>query len=51
MVRGELKNPDGSLKTGMTGAGKILCGRRAIYEVAFRRAIQWVRTEFWGYLP
>jgi putative peptide zinc metalloprotease protein len=51
MVQGELKNPDGSLKAGMTGAGKILCGTRAIYEVAFRRAIQWVRTEFWGYLP
>ena len=51
MVQGELKNPDGSLKAGMTGAGKILCGTRPVYEVAFRRAIQWVRTEFWGYLP
>jgi putative peptide zinc metalloprotease protein len=51
MVQGELQNADGSLKTGMTGAGKILCGSRTIYEIASRRAIQWIRTEFWGFLP
>jgi putative peptide zinc metalloprotease protein len=51
IVQGELKNPDGSLKTGMTGAGKILCGSRTIYEIASRKAIQWIRTEFWEYLP
>ena len=27
IVQGELKNPDGSLKAGMTGVGKILCGK------------------------
>jgi len=51
IVRGELQNKDGSLKAGMTGVGKILCGQRSIYEIASRRAFQWVRTEFWEYLP
>jgi multidrug resistance efflux pump len=51
MVLGELKNSDGSLKAGMTGVGKILCGKRTIFEIATRRAIRWLRTEFWEYLP
>ena len=51
IVRGELENPDGSLKAGMTGVGKILCGRRSVFEIASRRAYRWVRTEFWEYLP
>ena len=51
MVQGELGNSDGSLKAGMTGVGKILCGKRPIFEIASRRAIRWLRTEFWEYLP
>lgn len=51
IVQGELPNPDSSLKAGMTGVGKILCGKRSIYEIASRRAIRWLRTEFWEYLP
>lgn len=51
VVHGELPNPDGSLKAGMTGVGKILCGKKTIYEIASRRAIRWLRTEFWEYLP
>ena len=51
IVKGELKNSDGSLKAGMTGVGKILCGKRTIFEIATRRAIRWLRTEFWEYLP
>jgi putative peptide zinc metalloprotease protein len=51
VVKGELPNQDGSLKAGMTGVGKILCGKRTIYEIASRRAVQWLRTEFWEYLP
>ncbi|HTY60786.1 MAG TPA: efflux RND transporter periplasmic adaptor subunit [Acidobacteriota bacterium] len=51
IVQGDLKNPDGSLKAGMTGVGKILCGQRTIFEIASRRAIRWLRTEFWEYLP
>jgi putative peptide zinc metalloprotease protein len=51
IVKGELQNPDGSLKAGMTGVGKILCGKRMIFEIATRRAVRWIRTEFWQYLP
>jgi putative peptide zinc metalloprotease protein len=51
VVQGELPNPDGSLRAGMTGVGKILCGKRTVYEIASRRAIRWLRTEFWEYLP
>ncbi|MBZ5497262.1 MAG: efflux RND transporter periplasmic adaptor subunit [Acidobacteriia bacterium] len=51
VVRGELLNADGSLKAGMTGVGKILCGKRMIGELVTRRAIRWLRTEFWEYLP
>ena len=51
IVQGELNNPDGSLKAGMTGVGKILCGRRTVFDIATRRAIRWLRTEFWEYLP
>jgi len=50
-VKGELPNPDGVLKSGMTGVGKILCGKRMIGELLSRRAIRWLRTEFWEYLP
>lgn len=51
VVQGELANPDGLLKAGMTGVGKILCGKRLIGELATRRAVRWLRTEFWEYLP
>jgi putative peptide zinc metalloprotease protein len=51
IVQGELRNSDESLRTGMTGVGKILCGKRTIFEIASRRAIRWIRTEFWEYLP
>jgi putative peptide zinc metalloprotease protein len=51
MVQGELKNSDGILKAGMTGVGKIRCGKRMIAELASRRALRWLRTEFWEYLP
>jgi multidrug resistance efflux pump len=51
VVRGELVNTDGALKAGMTGAGKILCGKRMIGELVTRRLIRWLRTEFWEYLP
>jgi multidrug efflux pump subunit AcrA (membrane-fusion protein) len=51
VVRGELMNEDGALKSGMTGVGKIFCGRRLIIELVSRRLIRWLRTEFWEYLP
>jgi multidrug resistance efflux pump len=51
IVQGQLENPDGSLKAGMTGVGKILCGERMIFEILSRRMVRWLRTEFWEYLP
>lgn len=51
VVRGELPNPDGRLKAGMTGVAKIHCGKRLIGELLTRRLIRWIRTEFWEYLP
>jgi putative peptide zinc metalloprotease protein len=51
LVQGELENRDGVLKAGMTGVGKILCGKRRIWEIATRRLVRWLRTEFWEYLP
>lgn len=51
VVQGQLQNPDGSLKAGMTGVGKILCGKRMIFNIVSRRLIRWLRTEFWEYLP
>jgi multidrug resistance efflux pump len=51
VVQGELDNADGALKAGMSGVGKILCGKRMILHLATRRAVRWLRTEFWEYLP
>jgi putative peptide zinc metalloprotease protein len=51
VVQGELANSDGNLKAGMTGVGKILCGKKPIAELATRRMVRWLRTEFWEYLP
>ena len=51
VIRGELTNAGGQLKEGMTGVAKILCGKRLIGELVTRRAIRWLRTEFWEYLP
>jgi multidrug resistance efflux pump len=51
VIQGDLENPDGILKPGMTGVGKIRCGRRLIGDLVTRRAIRWLRTEFWEYLP
>jgi hypothetical protein len=51
VVQGELANPDGSLKSGMTGVGKILCGEKRIADLVTRRMVRWLRTEFWEYLP
>jgi multidrug resistance efflux pump len=51
LVQGDLPNADGILKPGMTGVGKIRCGRRLIGDLVTRRAIRWLRTEFWEYIP
>jgi multidrug resistance efflux pump len=51
VVQGELSNPDGILRAGMTGVGKIHCGQRMIGELLTRRIVRWLRTEFWEYIP
>ena len=51
VVQGELQNTDGKLKQGMTGIGKILCGKRPVAQLLTRRLIRWLRTEFWEYIP
>jgi len=51
LVRSELNNKDAKLKVGMTGVGKIYCGKRTIAYLVTRRLIRWLRTEFWEYLP
>jgi putative peptide zinc metalloprotease protein len=50
-VRSELQNDDLLLKPEMTGVAKIYCGDRRIIDLATRRLIRWVRTEFWDLLP
>jgi multidrug resistance efflux pump len=51
LIRSSLQNDQGLLKAGMTGVGKILCGKRPIAHLLTRRAVRWLRTEFWEYLP
>jgi multidrug resistance efflux pump len=51
LIKSELNNKDGKLKVGMTGVGKIHCGKRTIAYLVTRRLIRWLRTEFWEYLP
>jgi putative peptide zinc metalloprotease protein len=51
VVRSELKNDELLLKPEMTGVAKIYCGDRRIIDLATRRLIRWVRTEFWDLLP
>ena len=51
VVRSELQNDDLLLKPGMTGVAKIYCGDRRIIDLATRRLVRWVRTEFWDLLP
>jgi len=49
IVTTELDNADSRLKTEMSGNAKIYCGQRRLYEVMFRRALRFVRVEFWSW--
>jgi putative peptide zinc metalloprotease protein len=51
LIKSELNNQEGKLKVGMTGVGKIRCGKRTIAYLLTRRLVRWLRTEFWEYLP
>jgi multidrug efflux pump subunit AcrA (membrane-fusion protein) len=50
-VECKIQNHADLLKPGMTGFAKIYCGRRSFFHLATRRAMSWVRTELWTWLP
>jgi hypothetical protein len=50
-VRSELANDEFLLKPEMTGVAMIYAGERRIIDLMTRRAIRWLRTEFWALLP
>jgi multidrug resistance efflux pump len=47
----EIPNPDGVLKTDMTGFAKIATGDRPVWDVLFRPIIRWVKVEVWYWIP
>ena len=49
VVTAEASNPEGLLKSGMTGHAKIYCGKERAYKIFFRRFVRWFRVEFWGW--
>jgi hypothetical protein len=49
LVVTELDNTSLLLKPEMTGNAKIYCGERRLYELVFRRLINFVRVEFWSW--
>jgi multidrug efflux pump subunit AcrA (membrane-fusion protein) len=42
-------NPEGLLKSGMTGKAKINCGSRPLYKIILWRAVRYLRVEFWSW--
>ncbi len=51
VVRSEVQNDDLLLKPEMTGVARIYCGDRRIIDLATRRVVRWIRTEFLYLLP
>ncbi len=47
----EIPNPDGLLKTDMTGYAKIATGRRPVWDVLFRPLIRWFKVQVWYWIP
>jgi putative peptide zinc metalloprotease protein len=47
----EIPNPDGVLKTDMTGYAKIATGKRPVWDVLFRPVIRWFKVEVWYWIP
>jgi putative peptide zinc metalloprotease protein len=50
-VQTELANPDGLLKSDMTGYAKIASDVRPLWRVMLWKIIRWFRVEFWYWLP
>lgn len=47
VVHCQIQNPDGRLKSGMTGFGRISRGWNTIGAIVLTRGIRYLRTEFW----
>jgi putative peptide zinc metalloprotease protein len=47
LVHCQIQNPDGRLKSGMTGFGKIFRGWNSMGMILLTKSIRYVRTEFW----
>jgi putative peptide zinc metalloprotease protein len=47
----EIANPEGLLKSDMTGYAKIVSSRRPVWRVLFEPFIRWVSVEVWSWLP
>jgi hypothetical protein len=42
-----VNNPEGLLRSGMTGFGRIYRGHESVAAIAGNRALRYLRTEFW----
>ncbi len=49
VVTAQAANPNGLMKSGMTGRAKIYCGQWPIYRVLLWRIVRWFRVEFWSW--
>lgn len=47
VVHCQIRNPDGRLKPGMTGFGRVFRGWNSIGMILIGRGIRYIRTEFW----
>ena len=46
-----IPNPDGLLKTGMLGTGKVSVGTRRVITALFRRPLRYIWNKLWPLLP
>lgn len=47
LVHCQIRNPDGRLKSGMTGFGRVKRGWNTIGMMLLTKGIKYLRTEFW----
>ncbi|MBI1892831.1 MAG: efflux RND transporter periplasmic adaptor subunit [Candidatus Rokubacteria bacterium] len=50
-VLARLANPDGLLKSEMTGYAKIGADTKPVWEVVMRRLLRWIKVEVWSWIP
>lgn len=48
-VSAMVANPEGLLKSGMTGKAKINCGSWPLYKLILWRVVRYLRVEFWSW--